>query len=110
MSQIDTIRARFQMMQDQLGAAFAERSNAIEAALLAMLSGSHCLLIGPPGTAKSALFFALLSHVADARKFQTLITRFSTEDEVFGPVKLSALKADRFERALDGRLAAIGGP
>ena len=57
---------------------------------LAALSGSHALLIGQPGTAKSALFFGFLASFPDARKFQTLVTKFGTEDEYFGPVKLSS--------------------
>jgi len=99
--------AKFRGIYSQLTDSFAEREGAIEAVLLALLSGQHALLVGPPGTAKSALFFAVLSHLTDARKFQTLVTKFSTEDEMFGPVKLSALKEDRWERALEGRLGAV---
>src|SRR5262249_44464747 len=40
-------------------------------------------------------------------KFQTLVTKFGTEDEYFGPVKLSALKNDKWERNLEGRLAGV---
>ena len=36
-------------------------------------------------------FFGFLASFPDARKFQTLVTKFGTEDEYFGPVKLSAL-------------------
>jgi MoxR-like ATPase len=104
---IDTIRATFQGIQDSLAASYVEREAAVEAIVLASLSGQNALLIGPPGTGKSALFLAFLSHFSDARTFQTLVTKFSTEDSLFGPVKLSALKADRWERALDGKLAAV---
>jgi MoxR-like ATPase len=101
------IRSRFQAVRDGLCMVFREREDAIECMTLAALSGSHALLVGPPGTAKSALFFGFLASFPDARKFQTLVTKFGTEDEYFGPVKLSALKNDQWERNLDGRLAGV---
>jgi MoxR-like ATPase len=104
---LGSVRARFRTVRDDLRAVFREREDAIACMILAALSGSHTLLVGPPGTAKSALFFGFLASFTDARKFQTLVTRFGTEDEYFGPVKLSALKNDKWERNLDGRLAAV---
>jgi MoxR-like ATPase len=102
-----SIRLRFRALRDGLRAVYREREDAIECITLAALSGSHALLVGPPGTAKSALFYAFLSCLPDARKFNALVTKFGTEDEIFGPVKLSALKNDQWERNLDGRLAAV---
>jgi len=104
---LDSVRARFRAVKDGLAAIYRERESAIECITLAALSGNHALLVGPPGTAKSALFFGFLASFPDAKKFQTLVTRFGTEDEYFGPVKLSALKNDVWERNLDGRLAAV---
>lgn len=104
---IDMVRKKFLRIRTDLEKSFRERERAIECIMLAALSGSHALLVGPPGTAKSALFFAFLASFQDARKFQTLVTKFGTEDEYFGPVKLSALKQDKWERNLDGRLAAV---
>ncbi|MFS8070223.1 MAG: AAA family ATPase, partial [Byssovorax sp.] len=101
------VRTQFRTVRDGLRAVFREREDAIECMILAALSGSHALLVGPPGTAKSALFFGFLASFQDARKFQTLVTKFGTEDEYFGPVKLSALKNDLWERNLDGRLAGV---
>jgi MoxR-like ATPase len=101
------VRSKFRAVRDGLNAVYREREDAVECMVLAALSGSHALLVGPPGTAKSALFGGFLDAFPDARKFITLVTKFGTEDEMFGPVKLSALKADRWERNLDGRLAAV---
>ncbi len=104
---LGSVRIRFRAIRDALCAVFREREEAIACMILAALSGSHALLVGPPGTAKSALFFGFLASFLDARKFQTLVTKFGTEDEYFGPVKLSALKNDLWERNLDGRLAGV---
>jgi MoxR-like ATPase len=104
---LESVRKRFGQVKSDLGQAFREREAAVECIILAALSGSHALLVGPPGTAKSALFYGFLACFAGVRKFQTLVTKFGTEDEYFGPVKLSALKNDKWERNLDGRLAAV---
>lgn len=104
---LEHVRKSFVLIRSGLEAAYRERSGAIECIVLAALAGCHALLIGPPGTAKSALFFSFLSSFTDARKFQTLVTKFGTEDEYFGPVKLSALKNDEWERNLKGRLGAV---
>jgi MoxR-like ATPase len=104
---LETVRKSFVLVRAGLETAYRERAGAIECVILAALAGCHALLIGPPGTAKSALFFSFLESFTDARKFQTLVTKFGTEDEYFGPVKLSALKNDQWERNLDGRLAAV---
>ena len=97
-----SIRNRFRALRDGLRAVYCEREDAIDCIILAALSGSHALLVGPPGTAKSALFYAFLACFPDARKFNALVTKFGTEDEIFGPVKLSALKNDQWERNLEG--------
>jgi MoxR-like ATPase len=106
---VDTasVRTRFRAVRDALRAVYREREDAIECIVLAALSGSHALLVGPPGTAKSALVFGFTASFTGVRKFQTLVTKFGTEDEYFGPVKLTALKNDQWERNLDGRLAGV---
>lgn len=106
-SETVTTLQKFRRIGQSLRATFVERENAVECVLLAALSGSHALLVGPPGTGKSALFFGFLSCFSDARQFQTLVTKFGSEDEYFGPPKLSALKNDKWERNLEGRLAAV---
>jgi MoxR-like ATPase len=104
---IPSVRSRFRSVRDALRAVFREREDAIECIVLAALSGNHALFVGPPGTAKSAMVFGFTASFTGVRKFQTLVTKFGTEDEYFGPVKLSALKNDQWERNLDGRLAGV---
>lgn len=105
--QMKAIRTKFNTIRSALAAVYVEREDALEAVMLAALTHQHCLLVGPPGTGKSALFTGFLASFTDARSFVTLVTKYGTEDEYFGPVKLSALKLDKWERNLDGRLAAV---
>jgi MoxR-like ATPase len=102
-----SVRTRVRGVRDALRAVYREREDAIECIVLAALSGNHVLLVGPPGTAKSALVFGFTASFTGVRKFQTLVTKFGTEDEYFGPVKLSSLKNDKWERNLEGRLAGV---
>lgn len=104
---LKSVRARLRTIRDALLTTFRERNQAIECMLLAALSGQHALLVGPPGTAKSMLFTSFLQSFSDVRLFARVIGKTTTEDELFGPVKLSALKNDQWERNLDGRLARV---
>jgi MoxR-like ATPase len=61
------------------------------------------LLVGPPGTAKSALV-RHLSRLVDARYFEYLLTRFSEPNELFGPVDIKAFREGSFVRRIDSML------
>lgn len=83
---------------------FLERSELIRLLLLGMMSGENVLLIGPPGTAKSQLARGISQLFGSEHWFEYLLTRFTTPDEIFGPVSLQQLKQDQYVRKTSGYL------
>ena len=88
----------------ELNSILLERETAIEAALLALLTGEHLLLLGPPGTAKSLMVRSICERIVGAAYFERLLTRFSTPEELFGPLSLSALEQDQYRRVTAGTM------
>lgn len=91
-------------IQRELSTHFLERDEVIEGLLCALVAGQHVLLLGPPGTAKSKLAHELCRRIDGARYFQWLLTRYTTPEELFGPISLKGLEEDRYVRATDGKL------
>jgi len=96
--------SKVRTLGDSLNASFMERRDEVRALLVAMLAREHVLLLGPPGTAKSALTQAFSRALDGSRYFERLLTPFSVPEEMFGPFSVAGLQADRYERKVDGYL------
>src|SRR3954466_1705657 len=99
----DPVREKFAAARRDLSSALIERDEEVDLALTALVANEHVLLVGPPGCGKSLLLDSLLSWTG-GRKFSILFTKYSTPEEVLGPVSLSALKEDRYVRVTTGKL------
>src|SRR5262245_46075398 len=103
---------KLRAIESELDTLFVEREDVVRAMLLALLSRGHLALIGPPGTAKSMLIIELSKRVGDSagnglRCFVYLLTKFTTPEELFGPVSISGLKEDDYRRVTTGKLADV---
>ncbi len=100
----DSMKKRVTDLIDVCSNGLYEREEIVAISLLSTISGQSIFLYGLPGTAKS-LIARRLSHVfKDATHFEYLMQRFSTPEEVFGPVSIQELKQDNYIRKTEGYL------
>ncbi len=82
---------------------YLDKSEIVRLLLVTLVAGEHMLIVGPPGTAKSALV-RHLARLVDARYFEYLLTRFSEPNEIFGPVDIKAFREGTFVRRVEAML------
>ena len=99
---------RFKQLLGEMNRGIYEKETEISLSLLAALAGESIILLGPPGVAKSMVARQLKTAFRDAQSFEYLMSRFSTPDEIFGPVSIQKLKtSDTYERAMEGYLPTV---
>src|SRR3984957_3041756 len=86
-----------------LDARYLDKGELIRLLLITLVAGEHMLIVGPPGTAKSALV-RHLARLIDARYFEYLLTRFSEPNEIFGPIDIKAFREGTYLRRVEAML------
>lgn len=104
MTEVNPMQQKFEQIRNEMTQEFVERDEEITGTLVSILSKQHMLLIGVPGTAKSMLADTVCNRISGAEYFQWLLTKFSTPEELFGPVSLSALENDKYTRITTNKL------
>jgi MoxR-like ATPase len=86
-----------------LDARYLDKAELVRLLLVTLVAGEHMLIVGPPGTAKSALV-RQLARLIDARYFEYLLTRFSEPNEIFGPIDIKAFREGTYVRRVEAML------
>jgi MoxR-like ATPase len=97
------LAARFAEAARVMEQHFLDKQEVIRLLLVSVAAGEHMLLVGPPGTAKSALV-RTFAKLVDARYFEYLLTRFTEPNELFGPVDIRAFREGTYTRRTDTML------
>lgn len=102
---MNNIRERIADLLETMQKGAFEREEVIGLSLLSALAGESIFMLGLPGVGKSMVARRLKMAFCGSTCFEYLMSRFSTPDEIFGPVSISKLKDDdTYERCVNGYL------
>ena len=82
---------------------FVGKDEIIDLMGVCLVAGENLFLLGPPGTAKSALVFELGRRL-EGRTFEYLLTRFTEPNELFGPFDIRRLREGELVTNTEGML------
>lgn len=83
-----------------------EREQLAELMVLGAVAQEHLLVVGPPGTGKSAVVRRIAASLG-GNYFEYLLGRFTEPSELFGPVNLGKLREGRVETDIAGMHARV---
>lgn len=86
-----------------LKSTFVGKDDIIDLLCLCLVGRENLFLLGPPGTAKSALVRALAQRL-QGRTFEYLLTRFTEPNELFGPFDIRRLREGELVTNTEGML------
>ena len=103
-----TVATRLQDLVKKTSELFEQRAKEVEVLVAGLAGGVSVALLGPPGTAKSALVrrVALLCGLSgdDGRYFEYLMTTHTMPEEIFGGPDLNQLVKGKVVRVTTGKL------
>jgi MoxR-like ATPase len=84
--------------------AFIGKDEIVDLLGVSLVARENAFLLGPPGTAKSAIIRLLSQCIADGKNFEYLLTRFTEPNEIFGPFDIRKLKDGELVTNTDGMM------
>ena len=88
---------------DTLKQEYVGKDEVVDLLGICLVAGENLFLLGPPGTAKSAIVRSLASRL-DGRVFDYLLTRFTEPSELFGPFDIRKLRDGELLTNTEGML------
>ncbi|MCA9130120.1 MAG: AAA family ATPase, partial [Planctomycetales bacterium] len=95
-------RLRIEVLEP-LKQSFVGKDEIIDLLGVGLVARENLFMLGPPGTAKSALVQSLARRIA-GRVFDYLLTRFTEPNEIFGPFDIRKLREGELETNTNGML------
>lgn len=84
--------------------AFVGKNEIVDLLGISLIAKENAFLLGPPGTAKSAIVRHLSSCIQDGKNFEYLLTRFTEPNEIFGPFDIRRLKEGELVTNTEGMM------
>lgn len=75
-----------------LKSTFVGKDEIIDLLAISLVARENAFLLGPPGTAKSAIIKSFADCITDGKNFEYLLTRFTEPNEIYGPFDIRKLK------------------
>ena len=98
------LRLKLEAFESYARRTLCGREKEVRLLLLALFSQQHVLLLGPAGIGKSLLASSMLSILSEEGKgstFRRQLNRFTTPEELFGPLSVRELQRDSYVRLTD---------
>lgn len=102
LEEVSLVKKLNQVLQ-HLKTTFVGKDEIIDLMGICLVSRENLFLLGPPGTAKSAMVRAL-SNQLRGRTFEYLLTRFTEPNELFGPFDIRKLREGELVTNTEGML------
>ena len=83
---------------------FVGKDEIIDLLGICRIARENAFLLGPPGTAKSAIVRTLSSCIENGKNFEYLLTRFTEPNEIFGPFDIRKLKEGELVTNTEGMM------
>ena len=101
---LQSAQAKMSQIFVEMNNIFVERDELIKLMELAIVTGTNLLMLGPPGTAKSAITYEMCGRIENANYFQWMLNKTSDPSEILGPFSVKEMENDKFMRITTGKL------
>jgi MoxR-like ATPase len=83
---------------------FIGKNDIVDLLGISLVARENAFLLGPPGTAKSAIIRQLSNCIEGGHNFEYLLTRFTEPSEIFGPFDIRKLKEGELVTNTEGMM------
>jgi MoxR-like ATPase len=100
MNSIDRLNDVLQFVKNS----FVGKNEIVDLLGISLIAKENAFLLGPPGTAKSAIIRQLSGCIENGNNFEYLLTRFTEPNEIFGPFDIRRLKEGELVTNTEGMM------
>lgn len=104
LKQMNTNIEQLKAVLQHIKTTFIGKDDVIDLLGISLIAKENTFLLGPPGTAKSAIVKALSKGIENGKNFEYLLTRFTEPNELFGPFDIKKLREGELVTNIEGMM------